>query len=70
MLTDGGAGALTAQLGVTAAGVAEIALAVLLVVCWRSRVLLAGVIVLMLAAIVLVAWFSPRFLAAAFNPSP
>jgi uncharacterized membrane protein YphA (DoxX/SURF4 family) len=68
MLTDGGADAFTAQLGVTAAGVAEVALAVLLVLCWRSRVLLAGVIVLMLAAIVLVAWFSPRFLAAAFNP--
>jgi hypothetical protein len=68
MLTDSGAAALTAQLGVTAAGVGEIALAVLLVVWWRSRVLLAGVIVLMLAAILLVAWFSPRFLVAAFNP--
>jgi len=68
MLTDGGVDAFTAQLGVTAAGVAEVAFAVLLIVWWRSRVLLAGVIVLMLAAIVLVAWFSPRFLVAAFNP--
>ena len=68
MLTDGGVDAVTAQLGVTAAGVGEIALAVLLVVWWRSRVLLAGVIALMLAAIVLVTWFSPRLLVAAFNP--
>ena len=68
MLTDGGVDAVTAQLGVTAAGVGEIALAVLLVVWWRSRLLLAGVIALMLAAIVLVSWFSPRFIVAAFNP--
>ena len=68
MLTDGGVDAVTAQLGVTVAGVGEIALAVLLLVWWRSRVLLAGVIALMLAAIVLVTWFSPRFLVAAFNP--
>lgn len=68
MLTDGGVDAVTAQLGVTAAGLGEIALAVLLVVWWRSRVLLAGVIALMLAAIVLVGWFSPRFLVSAFNP--
>ena len=68
MLTDGGVDAVAAQLGVTAAGVGEIALAVLLVVWWRSRVLLAGVIALMVAAIVLVTWFSPRFLVAAFNP--
>jgi uncharacterized membrane protein YphA (DoxX/SURF4 family) len=67
-LTDAGANAITAHLGVTAAGIGEIALAVLLVVVWRSRLLLGVVIGLMAAAIIFVGWFSPRFLTSAFNP--
>ena len=68
MLTDSGVGDITAHLGVTAAGIGEIALAVLLVVLWRSRLLLGIVIALMAAAMILVGWFSPRFLISAFNP--
>jgi DoxX-like family len=68
MLTDSGVDAITAQLGVTTAGIGEIVLAVLLVVLWRSRILLGIVIALMAAAVVLVGWFSPRFLTSAFNP--
>jgi uncharacterized membrane protein YphA (DoxX/SURF4 family) len=67
-LTDAGVNAITAHLGVTAAGIGEIALAVLLVVVWRSRLLLGVVIGLMAAAIIFVGWFSPRFLTSAFNP--
>jgi len=68
MITDAGVDAITARLGVTAAGIGEILLGILLIVWWRSRTLLAGVIALMAAAIVLVGWFSPRFLVSAFNP--
>jgi DoxX-like protein len=68
LLTDSGVASSTAHLVVTAAGVAEIALALAMVVFWRSRALLMVVIGLMAAALVMVAGFSPRFLIAAFNP--
>ncbi len=68
ILTDSGVDAMTAHFGVTAAGIAEVVLAVLLVVLWRSRLLLAGVIALMAAAVIFVGWFSPRFLISAFTP--
>jgi uncharacterized membrane protein YphA (DoxX/SURF4 family) len=68
MLTDAGMTQKMADAGVLAAGVWEILLAVLLVVFWRSRLLLVAVILLMLAAVALVGWYSPYFLTAAFNP--
>jgi uncharacterized membrane protein YphA (DoxX/SURF4 family) len=68
MLIDTGVSAATASLAVTAAGVAEVVLGLLLLLCWRSRAVLVTVIVVMLAAVCVVSWFSPRFLIAAFNP--
>jgi hypothetical protein len=68
ILTDSGVDTITAHLGVMAAGIGEIGLAVLLVVLWRSRIVLGVVIALMVAAIIFVGWFSPRFLTSAFNP--
>jgi hypothetical protein len=68
MVTDAGATAAFARHAVTAAGVGEILLAVLLVVAWRSRVPLVLVLFLMAAATFGVAVNSPRFFTAAFNP--
>jgi uncharacterized membrane protein YphA (DoxX/SURF4 family) len=68
MLTDAGVDPIAAAMGVTAAGIGEILLALSLVVFWRSRILLVLVIVLMAFAVVSVGWFSPRFLVSAFNP--
>jgi hypothetical protein len=68
MLRDAGFSGTAASLGVTAAGIAEIARGALLILFWRSRVPLVMVIGLMIAAVVAVGWFSPRFLTAAFNP--
>jgi DoxX-like family len=68
MLTDAGISAATAAMGVTAAGVGEVALGVLLIVFWRWRAPLFVVMALMAMAVVLVGWHSPRFLVSAFNP--
>lgn len=68
MLTDGGIGASTAALGVTVAGVGEIALGLYLLAFRRSTRVFYLVIALMVLAVAGVAVTSPRFLASAFNP--
>ncbi len=68
MVADAGFGAAAASLAVTAAGIAEVVLGVLLLVRWRSRMLLMLVMVLMIVAAIGVGVFSPQYLTAAFNP--
>jgi hypothetical protein len=52
----------------SAAGIAEVAFALLLLWYWRSRWPSVASVVLMFAVTVAVVAFSPRYLAAAFNP--
>ena len=68
MLTDAGASAITARLGVSIAGMLEIALAFWVLLAWRSLLPMVVTILLMLAALIGVALFSPRMMVMPFNP--
>jgi uncharacterized membrane protein YphA (DoxX/SURF4 family) len=68
MLRDGGVPPAWAATALVAAGVAELAFAVLLLSCWRRRWPSVACLLLMLGATAAVAVSSPRYLAAAFNP--
>ncbi len=68
MLTDGGVSRPLAETGVLAAGIAEIALAIALLIWWRSRALPVVCVGLMALALVGVGTTSPRYLGHAFNP--
>jgi len=50
------------------AGIAEIALGLLMLIAWRARSLFVVSIALMLVALLSVAAFAPGYLIAAFNP--
>ncbi|MDB6041011.1 MAG: hypothetical protein JWM99_4852, partial [Verrucomicrobiales bacterium] len=68
MLTDAGASDIAARYGVSIAGMVEIALALWVLLAWRSLLPMFVTILLMLAAFVGVALFSPRMIAMPFNP--
>lgn len=68
MLTSGGISMQLARLAVTAAGVAEIAWGILLLLRWRDRWPLVVTAAVMFLALAGVAVTAPRYLGAPFNP--
>jgi len=68
MLTDAGASAITARLGVSIAGMVEIALALWVLLAWRSLLPMVVTIGLMFTALIGVGLFSPRMIGLPFNP--
>ncbi len=68
MLSDAGLPAETAQQVLVVIGVAEVALAAVVLTAWRARWPFAVIMALMAIALIGVSVFSPGVLAAAFNP--
>jgi hypothetical protein len=68
LLRDGGLSPAAADRGVTLLGLAEVALAVVLLATWRIRAIFLLVAAAMVAVTIGIGLHSPRFIPAAFTP--